>query len=450
MRKKWKWVLLGSCLAIFAFIGYYAYSFYSFAGNIHKSPGDSRFKNTRTQPLNEDLTPPKWEGKERVNILLLGGDSRGLGDNEIPRSDSMIVVSIDPVTKKSYLFSILRDTYVKIPNNGMDRINTAIVTGGPELAMKAVGDFLGIPIQYYVYTDFKGFIALVDAVGGIDLDVEKDMKYSDAADGHQYDINLKKGYQHLNGKTALQYVRFRHDALSDFSRTERQRKFLKALAEKLQSTTSLIKLPRILQSIDPYIETNLTVTQMIKLGSLGFEVKTAGMVSEQIPPSDLREEKRIGGAEVIAAEPAKVQAFIRKLLTGESGTGGAVKTSGSGKLSLGADSGSGIEAAATASAKPKATPKPTAKATAAPVPTPKKPAAGSGGTGAGSADGTAGAADNGAKPTPKPAGPSGSDRTGAAAGGGSGAGKPAVASPAPSASGSKAASGGTVGGTARD
>ncbi len=126
-----------------------------------------------------------------MNVLILGGDSRGLKKNEIPRSDSMMVASIDPVTKKAYLFSILRDTYVKVPGHGNDRINTAVATGGPNLAMKTVSDLLGIPIQYYVYTDFQGFIALVDAIGGIELEVEKDMKYRDSEEP-EFDINLKK------------------------------------------------------------------------------------------------------------------------------------------------------------------------------------------------------------------------------------------------------------------
>lgn len=366
MRKKIMWSLLGVVVAVLGVFGYYAYSFYSFADKISTSSENStRFGGVMHQTVTqtgEKLTPPKWEGKERVNILLLGGDSRGLKDNEIPRSDSNMVVSLDPVTKKSYLFSILRDTYVKIPNSGWDRVNTAIATGGPELAMKTVSDLMGIPIQYYVYTDFKGFIALVDAVDGIDLEVEKDMRYSDSEDGHEYDINLKKGYQHLDGKTALQYVRFRHDASSDFTRTERQRKFMKALAEKLQSTTSLIKLPRILQSMDPYIETNLSVTEMLKLGALGFEVKTDGMVSQQIPPQDLLEEKRVGGAEVLGVtDPIKLKNFVKELF-GE--TPDPTKTPG-GKVSLGSDAGtSGLtpSKAPAASVKPSVnTPKPTVK-----------------------------------------------------------------------------------------
>lgn len=374
LRNKIMWSVGGLLLVVFSVISYYVYSLYSFADKIHADPEDSIFSNVR--PLTNtsaELAPPKWEGKERVNILLLGGDSRGLSKNEIPRSDSVMIASLDPVSKKSYLFSIMRDTYVSIPGNGMDRVNAAIAKGGPELAMKTVSDLMGIPVQYYVYTDFKGFIALVDAIGGLDLEVEKDMKYSDSADGNLYDIDLKKGYQHLDGDTALQYVRFRHDATSDFTRTERQRKFMKTLAEKLQSSTSLLKLPSILQSVDPYIETNLNVTQMIKLGSLGFEVKTDGMISQQIPPMELLEEKRVGGAEVLGVDPAALKIFVKQLF-GEAPT--STKAPSTGKLSQETDrntSGSSTGGSSTATATPKATAKPasTPKATLKPAATSK-------------------------------------------------------------------------------
>jgi LCP family protein required for cell wall assembly len=317
-----KWVLLTLGVLILGVVGYYGYSFYQFASHISNHGNDRNpmvSYSTKAEPKKtsgETFAPPKWEGKERVNILLLGGDSRGLKSNELPRSDSMMVASVDPVTKKAQLFSILRDTYVKIPGQGEDRINTAITYGGPNLAMKTVGDLLGIPIQYYVYTDFEGFIALVDAIGGIDLDVEKDMKYSDSEDDHIYDINLKKGYQHLDGKTALQYVRFRHDATSDFTRTERQRKFLQAVAQKMQTTSSLIKMPKILSSIDPYIDTNLSVTTMVKLASLGYEVKAQGIESKQLPPNSLIQEKTVRGASVLTANKDKLQVYVKDVLEG--------------------------------------------------------------------------------------------------------------------------------------
>jgi LCP family protein required for cell wall assembly len=249
-----------------------------------------------------------------VNILLLGGDSRG---EDSGRSDSVMVASIDPVTKKATLMSILRDTYVNIPGHGQSRLNAAFSYGGPDLTRQTVSDLLGIPIQYYVYTDFNGFIALVDSVGGIDLDVEKDMHYTSKADKHQFDIDLKKGMQHMDGKTALQYVRFRHDATSDFTRTERQRKFITELGGKIQSTSSLIKLPSILNSISPYIETNLSTTEMLQLASLGFNIDATTVAKQQIPPNELVRGETIKGAQVLGVDERKLKRFIQNLFEQE-------------------------------------------------------------------------------------------------------------------------------------
>lgn len=314
--KRWKTAMWALVAAVVGIVGYYGYSFIDFAND---KPEESRFAKFNPNgagktPDTVKYTPPKWEGTERVNILLLGGDSRGLSKSEIPRSDTIMVASIDPVTKKGHLFSILRDTYVKIPDHGSDRINSAIVLGGPRLAMQTVSELMGLDVQYYVYTDFEGFVKLVDEIGGIDFEVEKDMNYTSRADGPEYDIHLKKGMQHMDGKTALGYVRFRHDKLSDFSRTERQRKFMTALAQKMQSTTSIVRLPRILSAIDPYIETNLSVTEMLKLATLGFEAKGQQVKGIQIPPPELLQEVTRRGASVLEADDEKLREFVEEEL----------------------------------------------------------------------------------------------------------------------------------------
>ena len=257
---------------------------------------------------------PKWEGKERVNILLLGGDARDAADNELARSDSMIVLSIDPVTKQANLMSVLRDTYTEIEGYRNGRINTAITLGGAPLAMKTIGDLVGLEIQYYVYTEFEGFKALVDSIGGVYFDVEKNMKYTDNADKNRYDIDLKAGYQLLDGDKALQYVRFRHDALSDYTRTERQRNFLMAVAKQAASTWNVIRLSEIIEDVSPHIDTNMSVTDMIKLGQLGFDLQIGE--SGQIPPMELIREVNRGGASVVSyTSKEDIQDYVQELVT---------------------------------------------------------------------------------------------------------------------------------------
>lgn len=313
MLKKWLWgTTLTLALAVTGVLVYYGYSIVHFANSISTASGnDSSSTTDGDGNTGTPTTPiPKWEGSERVNILLLGGDSRG---DDAGRSDSIMVASIDPVSKRAHLFSVLRDTYVNIPGHGKSRLNSSFSYGGPELTKQTVSDLLGIPIQHYIYTDFIGFMALVDAVGGIDIDVEKDMYYTSKADKHMYDIDLKKGLQHMDGKTALQYVRFRHDATSDFTRTERQRIFMTELAKKLQSTTSLFKIPEILEAVAPYIETDLSPTQMLKLASLGFDININEVDKQQIPPNKLLTNELAGSAQVLGVDKNKLQTFIQNL-----------------------------------------------------------------------------------------------------------------------------------------
>lgn len=310
--QQWKWIVSICLIISVSTIGYYTYSIYQFAHTI--SIADNTYRSPSTD---EDhaapVSIPKWDGKEPVHILLMGTDTRDTDSNG--RSDSMMVATIDPITKRAYLMSILRDTYVDIPGHGSSRLNAAYSYGGVELAKETVSHLLGIPIDYYVTIDFEGFKTLVDTIGGVEIDVEKDMDYTDGGDQHRYDIHLTKGLQHLDGTHALQYVRFRHDATSDFTRTERQRKFLTALAAELQSSTSIVKLPSILSSIAPYLHTNLSLNDMIKLSSLGLDINLDKTEKLQIPPNHLLQEIKVKGASVIGVEPQKLHDYVQKQLS---------------------------------------------------------------------------------------------------------------------------------------
>lgn len=351
----WKYVLLGILLVVAVIAIYYIYSILSFAGEIQKPLEQTRIETPEDGEEEPDPIP-RWEGKERVNILLLGGDSRGMKENEKPRSDTMMIVSIDPVTKKAHLLSVLRDTYGVIPGHGRDRINAAITLGGPELAMQTITNLTGLDVHYYVYTDFQGFIALVDKLGGIEFEVEKRMYYKDSHDDPMYHIDLQPGLQTLDGKTALAYVRFRHDALSDYTRTERQRNFLSALAGKLKSTWSLIRLPALLDSIKPHVETNLGLDEMLKLAALGLEVDTSSIASVQLPPMHLLREETINGASVITVrDEDALKAYVQEQLAAveetENGQNGEDADHGTGTGegpagSMNADAGAGVNAEA--------------------------------------------------------------------------------------------------------
>jgi len=312
-KKRWKWLFISLSVIIgatAAFVIFWSVGIYNALDNF----SDTGNSKTPTEGAEASPVPiPEWEGTERVNILLLGGDARGVDEGQVARSDSILVASFDPVTKKAHLFSVLRDTYVNIEGHGRGRINTALTMGDFPLAMKTVGDLLGLDIQYYVYTDFEGFKAMIDTIGGIYFDVEKDMDYVDNADDNRYDIHLKKGYQLLDGDKALQYVRFRHDAMSDFTRTERQRNFLQAVSKELQSSWNIIRMKKILDSVEPYVKMNISVPDMLKLGQLGVKSHVAS--TTQIPPMDLIAEDRVGGASVIGiSDEDELRSYVQMTL----------------------------------------------------------------------------------------------------------------------------------------
>ena len=162
--------------------------------------------------------------KEPVNILVLGIDQRG---EEKSRTDTIMVYYLDPINKKVKVLSIPRDTYVNIPGMGMDKVNHAHSFGDIELTIETVKEFLGIEIDHYVRINFEGFRRLIDLVGGVTIDVEKNITRGD--------IYIEKGLRHLNSEEALTYVRDRWDPMGDIDRVKRQQKFIRALVREVNS-----------------------------------------------------------------------------------------------------------------------------------------------------------------------------------------------------------------------
>lgn len=195
----------------------------------------------------------------KKNIVVMGVDER---DGDTGRSDTLFVVMMDPKSNNVSLLSIPRDTMVKIPGRGWDKINHAFAFGGHKLTEQTVEEFLGIQINNYVVIDFRGFKDLVDAIGGIDIDVEKDMYYEDPYDNLV--IDLQKGRQHLDGKTAIQYVRYR-DEEGDIGRIKRQQHFMAAIYEKVTSSQIITKMPGLVKELLSMVKTDMPLTDMAKV-----------------------------------------------------------------------------------------------------------------------------------------------------------------------------------------
>lgn len=221
---------------------------------------------------------------EPFNILLLGADFRK-GDTSY-RTDTIIVARIDPQTKKVWMLSIPRDTKVLIPGHGYDKINAAHAYGGPELTVKTVRQFTGLPINHYMEVNFVGFENAVNQMGGIwmDVPVAIDDKAAASQSVHQRAAKIPAGWQKLDGEHALTFVRARHQfATQDIARMSDQQLFFRALADQLAHRTDIPTLVKVVNGISPYIQTDMSLMDMMKtalamkgIGSKNMYTATVG------------------------------------------------------------------------------------------------------------------------------------------------------------------------------
>lgn len=188
-------------------------------------------------------------------ILLLGDDARP--NERRARTDTMIVVRVDKLSKTVSMLSIPRDSRVPIEGHGLDKITHANAFGGPALAIKTVKDFTGLPVNHYVKIKFTGVREVVDAMGGVVMDVDAPVR----------DSGIRKGIQTLNGEEALAFVRSRAFAAGDFERMRHQRQFLKAVARQSLEPKNLTRLPAIIDSAASNIDTDMTVPQIVTLAN---------------------------------------------------------------------------------------------------------------------------------------------------------------------------------------
>jgi LCP family protein required for cell wall assembly len=252
-----------------------------------------------------DATGPK-------NILILGVDE------DKTRTDVVILAHIDQGKGIVNLISIPRDTYVNIPCGSIkvcqptDKINHAHAYGGPDLTVSTVQGLLGVDIDGYMKVDFAGFEQVVDTLGGVDMVIDKDMYYLDPTPP-RLEINFKASNQpqHLNGKKALQYVRFRNDGLGDIGRTERTRKFLTALMQTLNGGGKITKLPALMTTMWPNVKTNIDLGTAVALARVAPRIKANQIHMSMIPG---HEGTSPNGLWIWNADVAKTQALVDSLI----------------------------------------------------------------------------------------------------------------------------------------
>ncbi|CCJ33424.1 LCP family protein [Caloramator australicus] len=244
---------------------------------------------------NDDFKGTKLSYNEPVNVLVLGVDAGDYKNRKSShtRSDTIMLVNYDPNENKAFILSIPRDTRVKI-NGDYCKINSAHSIGGAELTIKTIENFLNVHIDYYVEIDYEGFRRAIDAIGGVDVVIPRDMHYK----SYDLDINFKKGEKvHLNGELAEKFIRWRKNndgtgyATGDLGRISTQQEFLKLILMKLKTPEGIIRIPNLLNTVVRWTKTNVPPKLMVY-----YAYKAIGMHADSIESETLKgEPKYISG-----------------------------------------------------------------------------------------------------------------------------------------------------------
>ena len=260
----WPWVL-----AAFIFLGAALAGAYFASSSLEDKP-----------VVNKEKKEELLTAKDKSTIMIMGVDERA---DDVGRSDTLMIATIDPKLDQAALLSIPRDTRVKIKGHGYDKINSAYAYGGEKLTQSTVEDFLGVNMDHYIIVNVKAFQRIIDAIGGVEIDVEKRMYYEDPWDDDGgLLIDLRPGLQHMDGKTAVTYVRYR-DEEGDIGRIKRQQAFMQACMDKVTSPSIIPKLPSVIAEVFESVKTDLSVRQLLEFAGSLQKAKNHGLKTEMVP-----------------------------------------------------------------------------------------------------------------------------------------------------------------------
>jgi LCP family protein required for cell wall assembly len=247
---------------------------------------------------------------QKTTILLMGVDSNGLTADPFlnTRSDTMMLVSIDPQSSKVAVVSIPRDSRVTIPDHGTDKINSAHALGGPELSMRTVREAFGVPVDHYIEVDTGGLKKLFEILGPVEVLVEKEMRYVDHS--AKLTVDLQSGLQQLTPAQAEEYVRFRNDGRGDIGRIERQQWFVRQAARKLKDPEIVLKLPQLVYLAYQCVHTDLPVQDVLAIAGYARDFPHEKVVTAMLPG----EARMIGGGSYWVCDPVADQVLFSRLL----------------------------------------------------------------------------------------------------------------------------------------
>ncbi len=279
-------------------------------------------------------TPEPWDGKSRVTILLLGLDYRDWYAGDTPHSDTMILLSVDPITSTASMLSIPRDLWVNIPGFDYGRINEAYFNGaaynlpggGAELARQTVEQFIGVPVQYYAVIDFNAFIKFIDEIGGVEVNPDQYVKIEKFGGGQEEVLEPGKSYV-LDGALALAYARERHTEGGDVDRARRQQEVIIAIKKRIlkyQNIPDLIaKAPALYQDLSSGISTNLNLQEAIQLGLLALQLDTSSIKQGVINYDMVIPTTLANGEQILRPITDKIR-ILRDELYANSGSGAPI------------------------------------------------------------------------------------------------------------------------------
>lgn len=271
-------IILLMLLSVLLFIGYKAVSL-----------GMTVYQQYQTQYAGYEQRQAAWRGDVNpafdgyTNVLVMGVDDGvdaiGAGTQ---RADTVVVVSLNNSTGEVRFINLPADTWTKVPaSTAQNKLKNIYEMGGAPLMTRSVNELLGISIHQYITVDMSAFAELIDALGGIDLYVEKNMDYDDP-DGN-ISIHLKQGYQHLDGSQALAYLRFRSDDMGDIGRVERQQRFERALYEQAVSLDTVPKLPRIAEILKTKVTMSTEIFDAAHLANVLRHLQTSDPLTVMLP-----------------------------------------------------------------------------------------------------------------------------------------------------------------------
>lgn len=273
-------------------------------------------------------TPQPWDGASRVSVLVMGLDYRDWeSDQGAPRTDTMMLLSVDPLSKTAGMLSIPRDLWVNIPGFQPNKINTAhrfgeiykLPGGGPGLAIKTVEQMLGVPINFYAIVDFYAFERFIDEIGGIEIEVPEEIKVDPL--GPANTVVLEAGTHTLDGPVALAYARARNTEGGDFDRAQRQQQVVLAIRQKIVSldmlSTLVGKAQVLYDEVASGVQTNMTLEQAIRLAWLAQQIPRENIERGVIGTEHVSFGKSPEGLDIAKPIPDKIRLLRDEIFTTE-------------------------------------------------------------------------------------------------------------------------------------